>query len=84
MPTISKYYPIWQVLKSDGVCKITADVRLHARIKKAIIKRKDEDIKFKALCDESNGFPARLDIKFDGETIIFTLIYKKNVSITDL
>lgn len=39
----SKYAPIWDALKSNGVCKVAAHIALHPRIIKAVINVKFRD-----------------------------------------
>lgn len=47
MAASSKYEVIWQKLKADKHCAIAAPIPLHARIIKAVIKRKDVDVGYK-------------------------------------
>lgn len=63
MPQVSMYAEAWNKLKTTKKCTIVADVRFHARIVKAIKKRKNEDTAYKFLCDEA-GTVERLEISF--------------------
>ena len=68
----SRYQPIWDQLKAEGKCCIVAHPVLHRRIKKAVIKRKNEDLGYKLLLSESCKY-AKLSIKSNGNSITFSL-----------
>ena len=72
--TPSKYQPIWDALKSQGKVSLVAFPILHKRIRKAVIKRKDEDLGFKLMLSESFKYSI-LHIVEDGNTITFELKY---------
>ncbi len=77
MPRIyapSKYQPIWDQLKAEGESRIVAPLPFHARIKKAVIKRKDKDLGFKLELSEQCKY-VKLDISTQGNTIRFKLLY---------
>ncbi len=71
---VSKYQPIWNQLKAEGICRIVASPLLHRRIKKAVIKRKDEDLGFKLTLAETGKY-AKLNVTIEGNTVIFSLTY---------
>lgn len=82
MPTpISMYQPIWDALKRDAVCKITAPKALHRRIIKAISKRKNEDVAYKYMMGEL-GKRATLKYVIENSVITFTLV--KTIGVDDL
>ncbi len=72
--TPSKYQPIWNALKVQGEVSIVAFPILHKRIRKAVIKRKDEDLGFKLELSEASKY-AVLHIESQGNTLTFKLIY---------
>lgn len=79
----SRYDVIWDALKKDrdsktpvGV-KVTAIPQLHARIIKAVQKRKDIDLTYKYVKAEQ-GFPkVTLISESKGSIITFKLVYNK-------
>lgn len=75
MSSSSRYTPIWNKLKLDGTCKIAAHPALHARIVKAVKKRKNEDLAFKFSISESQKV-SRLTFKATASEIIFYLKVK--------
>jgi hypothetical protein len=77
----SKYQPIWDALKRDAVCKITAPPALHPRIIKAISKRKYEDLAFHFEMSEA-GKRATIEYKKSGSVITFKLV--KTFGVGDL
>lgn len=67
------YQPIWERMKSQGSCAVTAHPALHPRIIKAVIKEKYNDLGFKMLLDEA-GIPwARISYRKDQSLIYFSL-----------
>ena len=68
-----KYQPIWERIKAQRNCTITAAIVLQPRIIRGVIKEKFEDIEFKVEKQLDNS-KYRLDIKVNGRTITFTLI----------
>lgn len=75
---VSKYTPIWEALKRDGICTITAPPPLHPRIIKAVNKRKYEDLAYKFALSEA-GKRASIEHKKDGSKIVFTLVKRLGV-----
>lgn len=67
-----QYEPIWQDIKDKGKAALTADPRLHARIKKAVIKEKDNDLGFKLLASE-DGKKYKLEVVSKGRVLSFVL-----------
>lgn len=49
----SRYATIWEQLKKTHTCSVKADPKFHARIIKAVTKRKDNDVLFKLECAEA-------------------------------
>lgn len=81
MTTPSMYSPIWERIKKDDYCRITAPTPLHKRIIKAVIKRKHEDLAFKLLLSE-RGKRARISHSVKGTVIEFRLTY--SIGLEDL
>jgi len=57
-PTNSKrkYQVIWETLKSKGKCTVEVHPALCGRVKKAVIKEKNNDLGFKVLNDHDYFF----------------------------
>ena len=79
----SRYDSIWIALKKDrakqtpiGV-QISAIPKLHARIIKAVIKRKDLDVTYKFEWSDTGMKPLKLDVKVCGSVITFRLYHNK-------
>jgi len=79
----SRYDVIWDALKADrsshhpkGV-QVSAFPSLHARIIKAVKKRKLIDLAYKYECLEKHKKVPRLDCKIDGNVITFKLFYDR-------
>lgn len=68
----SKYLPIWNELKTKGVATVITHPCLHRRIKKAVIRRKDEDLTYKFILSEQHK-RAKLSTRIEGNAITFTL-----------
>lgn len=73
MGTTRKYQPIWEKIKAEGKCELAAPIPYHPRIKKAVLKEKDNDLGFKVLLGEKFK-RARLEIETQGVKMIFKLI----------
>lgn len=54
--TTRKYQAIWERLKSKKVCTIEVHPAVEARVKKAVIKEKNNDLGFKLLNDHDYFF----------------------------
>ena len=81
---VSRYQVIWETIKTTGKCELVADVTNHARLIKAVIKRKDEDLGYKLQLSEL-GKRAKLVVKTDENNeckLIFTL--NKSIGLDDL
>lgn len=74
MGTPRKYQPIWDKLKATGKCELAVPMPYHPRVKKAVLKEKDNDIGFKLLLGEQCK-KARLEIETQGAKMVFKLIY---------
>lgn len=72
----SRYAVVWDTLKATKKCSIKAEVRFHARIKKAVAKRKDEDLIFKLECaDNKIKFKIKcITDKEDVTILMFSLV----------
>ena len=46
-PNHPPYSKVWRTIKERGKAELAADPKLHKRIKKAVIKKKGEDILYK-------------------------------------
>ena len=82
-----QYEPVWQAVKTNLMCDISAHRLHHRRIIKAVIKEKDMDLGFKLECSErSPPVQAILQLKRSGSIISFTInfvpIRKPRVYIT--
>ena len=69
-----KYAPIWNELKDTKKASIVAPKPFHARIIKAVIKEKYEDVGFKYQMQETGQRP-RLEHITEGPMIKFRLVY---------
>lgn len=70
------YQKIWITVRDRGECKLTANPRLHSRIRKAVIKEKYMDITYKMRC-EMEGRRVELGIETNDTVLRFYLIYHK-------
>lgn len=70
------YEPIWLAIKKDFKASLKADPKLHARIKKAVMKEKNKDEGFRLLASEQ-GKGYNLKILITGNIISFSLKEKK-------
>ena len=69
-----KYQEVWEILKRDKVCTLAAPKAFHARIKKAVIKEKDNDRGYKLLlAHQALPQTARLIVETTGAKITFKL-----------
>ena len=68
-----KYQPIWKKLKDSKKVSIVADKRMHARIKRGVIKEKDEDLAFKVETDQIYGKTYKLYISSEGDVLTFQI-----------
>lgn len=80
--TTRHYAPIWSELKSKQSCEITAHKTVHARIKKALRKEKDEDLAYKFECGElKNPVRAQLQMTSEGSILRFKLVFLPVISV---
>ncbi len=77
-----KYAPIWNQIKKDSHCSITAHKAFHPRIIKAVIGEKYRDIGYKIICD-SQSRKAVLHHDVTGSRVRFFLIYYDDFSLGD-
>ncbi len=68
----SRYLPIWKELKDKGSCRITAPPQFHARLIKAVKKRRDKDLAFLHQLAEENK-KHRIGYRISGTVITFHL-----------
>lgn len=75
----SRYKIIWDTLKAepDKELQIAVISSAHPRLKKAIIKRKDNDIAYKVQMDVINK-KAKLVFKSKGNILSVTLTHRTN------
>ena len=72
MAQVSRYQEVWNRLKQQGIVEIAAPARHHSRLRKAIIKRKDNDLGYKLQIAENNK-RAFLRFKFEQDKVTVTL-----------
>lgn len=68
-----KYQEIWEQIKAKGKCELVTHTAWHPRVKKAVLKEKDNDLGFKLMMGEEYK-RARLKVESIGAKMIFTLI----------
>jgi hypothetical protein len=69
-----QYEPIWNQIKQNGLCEISAHKAYHRRIRKAIRKEKDQDLAYKMhWLEQSPPMEATVTTKCTGSVIRFTL-----------
>ena len=80
-PTFSRYQEAWEHLKKRKTLTLSAPVGLHARIAKAVGKRRDNDIAFRAmLFDECKT--SVITKQSDGSKLVLRLTI--SMGITDI
>ena len=70
--TMRKYQGIWERIKKNKTCSVSAPRAVHRRIIKAVVKEKDKDLVFKLECSERHT-RAILFSSRNGLVITFTL-----------
>lgn len=68
----SKYLPIWNRLKSEKICMITADIRYHKTIIKMVKNKRDDDLAYRFELSE-RGLTHEIKTTVSGTVITFTL-----------
>lgn len=77
-----KYAQVWEQIKNEGMCEISAHKVYHRRIKKALRKEKDQDLLYKMICLEAKPpVVARVKTKTNGSVITFKLVIKPLITI---
>ena len=71
-PTVSKYLPVWNKLKTEKLCKITAPVIYHRTIIKMIKNRRDKDFAYRFQQSEL-GVYEQIKVEVNGTVITFKL-----------
>jgi len=66
------YLPIWETLKAQNKCTITAPPHFHKRIIKAVKKRRDKDIAFLYTLKEA-GRKHKITYVISATTVTFSL-----------
>ena len=69
---ISKYRPIWEALKRDKICRITAPTIHHRKIIKMVRRRRDKDTAYLYELAERNKVH-EIKASIAGTVITFTL-----------
>jgi hypothetical protein len=80
-----QYFPVWQAIKTNLICEISAHRAYHRRIIKAVVKEKDLDLGFKL--ELAERYPAQIALlksKRAGSVIKFTLIYKPLITLDSI
>jgi hypothetical protein len=72
-PKLRKHQPIWEQLKLKLSASVAAEPKFHARIIKAVINEKYEDIGWKCLCSEQE-LKYKLQYTSDNNLVAFKLI----------
>lgn len=67
-----KYQEIWERIKEHGRCELAVSKPYQPRVKKAVIKEKDNDVGYKFLLGEQYK-KATLEITTQGSKMIFRL-----------
>ena len=81
-PPLRHYEPVWNLIKQNLRCEISAHPARHRRIKKALRKEKDIDYGLKMECLERiPPMKAMMHTKSEGSKIIFTLTFEVLVTI---
>lgn len=70
----SQYLPIWNKLKDKHKLSVAVPQPLHARLIKAVIKRKNEDLAYKFQLGEQ-GKKARLLYRVEEQVVHFKLTF---------
>ena len=82
---LRQYQPVWNEIKLQGICKISAHRAFHKRIIKAVVKEKDLDLGYKL--ELSERFPPQISVlksSRNGSVITFTLIYKPLITLDSI
>ena len=74
----SKYSPIWNKLKRENSCRITAPVIYHKTIIKMVKNKRDDDIAYRFELAE-RGLTHVIKTKIIGTVITFTLKQKSTL-----
>lgn len=77
-----KYQPVWEQIKANGICELSAHRLHHPRIVKAVTKEKDMDILYKLENLElSPPIVAIMHSSRKGSVITFTITLTKLISV---
>lgn len=77
-----KYAQVWEQIKNNGICEISAHKVYHRRIKKALRNEKDQDLLYKMQCLEAiPPIVARVKTKTIGSVIQFRLVVKPLITV---
>lgn len=73
MPQLpSKYLPIWNRLKAEKICRITAPIQFHKTIIKMVKNKRDDDLAYRFDLSE-RGLTHEIKTEVKGTVIVFTL-----------
>lgn len=77
----SRYAAIWDKLKAEGQVRLVVDTSNQARLKKAVIKRKDVDASYKSKLVE-DGVTAKLNFEIKGTIMTIKLV--RSIGVEDI
>jgi hypothetical protein len=77
----NKYLPIWNALKRNGSCRITAPTNQHRKIIKMVRRTRDRDLEYLYMLSESNRIhQIKASITPNSNIITFTLTERINLN----
>ena len=74
-PKVSRYLPVWNKLKAEKICKITAPIIYHKTIIKMIKNRRDKDLAYRFQQAELR-VQEQIKVSVVGTVITFRLVRK--------
>lgn len=78
---LRKYQKIWMTIKTKMICEIECHPVIWARVKKGVIKEKDQDLAFKIINDTDSLF---LKIEYDAKTQRGKFVLKQRLGIMNV
>lgn len=80
-----QYEPIWNQIKTESYCEISAHRAYHRRIIKAVVKEKDLDLGYKLECSERTPpVFALMKSTRSGSVIRFSIILKPLITMDSI
>lgn len=76
----SRYKPIWDEIKRNGICSVEVKDNAYDTISAAITKLKKQDFCFRAACDIEQGHEFTLVFEEDIEASRMTIKFKDTVN----